>query len=231
MPNECRKYCDRVGHVMNYGEGVYGGLFISAMYAAAFFEKDPERIVRAGVAILPPESITARALGDVLRLRQENPTDWQKTWAEFNRRWDEKNEPCPAGHGQPYNIDAFVNSAYVAIGLLYGGGDFKQSTAIATACGQDSDCNAASAAGILGTALGYEALPADWRAELEKVQNGKFSYTNYSFDSIVASSLKRAGEAVVRGGGQVRDGKLFIPQTRPVPPALETWTGATKTKD
>ena len=82
---------------VNYGDGVYGGVFISAMYAAAFFEKDPVKIVRAGVAMLPPESLTARSLNDLLRLHQENSTDWQKTWAEYNKLWDEKDEPCPEG--------------------------------------------------------------------------------------------------------------------------------------
>ena len=31
----------RAGRVMNYGDGIYGGMFVSGMYAAAFFENDP----------------------------------------------------------------------------------------------------------------------------------------------------------------------------------------------
>ena len=28
----------RAGRVMNYGDGIYGGMFVSCMYSAAFFE-------------------------------------------------------------------------------------------------------------------------------------------------------------------------------------------------
>ena len=38
----------RVGQVMNFGDGLYGGMFVTGMYAAAFFETDVRRIVEAG---------------------------------------------------------------------------------------------------------------------------------------------------------------------------------------
>ena len=47
---------------MNYGDGVYGGMVLTAMYTAAFYEKDPEKIVRAGLAVVPPESDTRQIL-------------------------------------------------------------------------------------------------------------------------------------------------------------------------
>lgn len=62
----------------------------------------------------------------------------------------------------PFNIDAVINSAYILIGLLYGEGDFYKTLDISTRCGQDSDCNPASAGGILGTILGYSRIPDYW---------------------------------------------------------------------
>ena len=47
LPQEANKYADRVGRVMNYGDGLYGGVFVSGMYAAAFFETDPRKVVEA----------------------------------------------------------------------------------------------------------------------------------------------------------------------------------------
>jgi hypothetical protein len=41
LPRESNRYCDRVGRVMNYGDGLYGGMFVCGMYAAAFFESNP----------------------------------------------------------------------------------------------------------------------------------------------------------------------------------------------
>ena len=35
LPQECNRLCDIFGHVMNYGDGVYGGMFVAGMYVAA----------------------------------------------------------------------------------------------------------------------------------------------------------------------------------------------------
>ena len=53
LPQESNHYADRVGRVMNYGDGLYGGMFFGAMYAAAFFESDPAARGRAGAAVDP----------------------------------------------------------------------------------------------------------------------------------------------------------------------------------
>ena len=36
LVNESSKFCDKVGHIMNYGDGYYGGVYVAAMYAQAF---------------------------------------------------------------------------------------------------------------------------------------------------------------------------------------------------
>src|SRR5438445_3948039 len=38
LPRAANDLCLRAGRVMNYGDGIYGGMFVSGMYAAAFFE-------------------------------------------------------------------------------------------------------------------------------------------------------------------------------------------------
>ena len=50
MPQSSNEISLRAGRVMNHGEGIYGGMFISAMYAAAFFNNDIELIVREGLS-------------------------------------------------------------------------------------------------------------------------------------------------------------------------------------
>ena len=61
----------RAGRVMNYGDGIYGGMFVSCMYAAAFFESDPRRIVETGLACLPARSPYARLIADWCGLEGE----------------------------------------------------------------------------------------------------------------------------------------------------------------
>src|SRR5579885_3390767 len=41
LPQAANDIAWRAGRVMNFGDGIYGGMFVSGMYAAAFFEKDP----------------------------------------------------------------------------------------------------------------------------------------------------------------------------------------------
>lgn len=185
LPQASNHYADRVGRVMNYGDGLYGGMLFGAMYAAAFFETDPHRVVEQGLLAIPQESGYARLIRDVLSWHAQNPTDWRKTWRLVEEKWN-RHDPCPDGAFVPFNIDARINGAYVVLGLLYGEGDFGTTLEISTRAGQDSDCNASSAAGILGVMLGYERIPATWKAGIPALADTKFEFTSYSFNEIVA---------------------------------------------
>jgi len=219
LPRAAQRYADRVGHVMNYGDGVYGGIFVGAMYSAAFFEKDPRQVVEAGVAALPAASVYAEMIRDVLKWSAED-ADWKRTWQLLEDRWD-KDDPCPDGALRPFNIDAALNGAYVALGLLYGNGDFEKTMEVAMRAGQDSDCNPSSAAGVLGVMLGYQGIPAQWTQPLAAIAEEKFSYTNYSFNSIVKSTIARAKLVVKKEGGSVDAKGLVVPAQKPMPLKLE----------
>jgi hypothetical protein len=188
LPREANKYADRVGRVMNYGDGLYGGMFFGGMYAAAFFERDPEKVVRAGLLSIPEGSGYAKVIRDVLAGYASHPDDWKATWRAITDRWD-KDDPCPDGALRPFNIDARLNGGWVALGLLYGRGDVAKTLDVATRAGQDSDCNPSSALGILGVILGYERVPDEWKAGIPRIAATRFDYTSYTFESIVASTL------------------------------------------
>ena len=223
LPREVVHYCDRVGHVMNYGDGVYGGMFVCGMYAAAFFENDFRKIVQAGLACIPAKSSYAALVRDLLAGSAKEPEDWRKVWQWLEDKWD-KNDPCPDGAMNPFNIDAKLNGAYIALGLLYGQGDFLKTMEIATRCGQDSDCNPSSAAGVLGVVLGYDRIPEACKSGLPKLAKTKFEFTDYSFDDICASTAKRALSLIQRNGGQVNETEVIIPLQAPKPPKLEQWS-------
>ena len=71
LPQQANIYADRVGRVMNYGDGLYGGLFFAGMYSAAFFESDPRKVVESGLQSIPADSGYGRIIRDVL--------DWSAT--------------------------------------------------------------------------------------------------------------------------------------------------------
>jgi len=222
LPADATRYAERVGRVMNYGDGLYGGVFVASMYAAAFFEQDPRKVVEAGLASLPAESGYARIIRDVLRWSAENRTDWRRTWQLIEDSWD-KNDPCPDGSLQPFNIDARLNGAYIALGLLYGAREFDRTLDVSTRAGQDSDCNPSSAAGILGVMLGYDAIPQRWKGGLPALADRKFAYTDYSFNDIVASTIARAAKVIEKAGGTVTATGIVVPSQAARPPRLEQW--------
>jgi hypothetical protein len=225
LPQVSNRYGDRMGHIMNYGDGVYGGMFISAMYTQAFFAHNIREVVENGLKAIPAQSLYAQLIRDVIRWHDENPGDWLKTWHLVQAKWGEVDH-CPDGWKKPFNIDAKLNGGYVVIGLLYGEGDFYKTMNFATRCGQDADCNPANAAGILGTLLGAHAIPAEYR---EPLHNTYWNKTlaglpdSYEIDSLAGETAMVGLKVVLANGGEAvtRNGKLIlrIPRQDPLPPS------------
>ena len=222
LPRDSNRYCLRVGRVMNHGDGLYGGMFVSGMYTAAFFETDVRRVVEQGLACLPSESRYARVIRDVLEWSAQSPDDWKKVWQRVEDKWD-RDDSCPDGALAPFNIDAAINGAYVALGLLCGRGDFARTLEIAARSGQDSDCNPSTAGGILGVMLGYSAIPDAWKSGIPAIAAKSFAYTHSSLDDICRSTLARALTLVGRAGGRVSDTEVTVPRQIAVAAPLEQW--------
>lgn len=212
LPQAAQKICDRAGHLMNYGDGVYGGVFVSAMYAAAFIENDVRRVVESGLNALRAQSGYAAIIRDVIRWHDQYPNDWKATWREIETKWNK--DRCPWGAKDKFNIQARVNGAYIALGLLYGRGDFEKTIEITTRAGQDSDCNPANAGGIVGTMLGFSRLPEKVKADMAPHMLAKFNFTDYSLESASRECLRLALENVKANGGKVSGEKVEI-QTEP----------------
>lgn len=224
LPWAAQKYSDRFGHVIAYGDGVYAGMFASGMYAEAFFERNPRKVVEAGLACIPSGSRYAQMVRDVLAWSALN-SDWEKTWQLINEKWD-RDDACPEGALKPFNISAVLNGAYVTMGLLYGGGDFDKTLEITMRAGQDSDCNPGTAGGVVGTMRGFKAIPAKWVEHLPVIADKNFSFTNTSFNSIVASTMERAKRTVEKEGGRIEEGRIVIPLQKARKPKLEQfWAG------
>jgi len=210
LGNEVIELGEKFGRLMNYGDGLYGGLFVGGMYAEAFFEKDVHKIIQAGLACVPKGSQFHECISDVIKWHGQNPNNWQKTWelieAKYHDNPDYRKASCDKGD---FDIDAKINSAYIVVGLLYGQGDIDKTIIISTRCGQDSDCNPSSAAGILFTSIGYSNIPERFKSALDPkgkfshTPYNKFSHTPYNFDSLVAVCEKLTRQAVVKAGGRI----------------------------
>jgi hypothetical protein len=143
MMNSAVQLCDKVGHIMNYGDGWYGGVFVASTYALALVADstaDIEQIVKEALKVIPPESKFSQCLSDVIKWHREDPADWKATWFKTIRKWG-VDIGSPLGVFRPFNIDAKINAAWVVMGLLYGNGDFTRTFQVAVRCGDDADCN------------------------------------------------------------------------------------------
>jgi hypothetical protein len=220
MVNAATEIADRVGHVMNSGDGWYGGVFVSAMYSLAFVSNDPVYIVEQAVQTIPAGTKFHDCIADVIKWHKQYPNDWKQTWFEVQKKWN-LDVGCPKGAFLGFNIDAKINSAYVAIGMLYGNGDFTKSIDIATRCGQDADCNPATVGGVLGVMLGYDKIPDFWLKPLQEIENDNFENTDVSLAKAYGWSFNHALGMIEKEGGKTTGEEVTIPLSKPVPVAFE----------
>ena len=176
LPQESNRYCSLVGRIMNHGDGLYGGMFFGGACSAAFSSATCRRSSRRAWRPSRPTAATHAFCATRLRSGASiHPIGAGRgpSW----RRSGDRDDSCTDGASRPFNIDARLNGAYVALGLLYGGGDFGRTLDITTRFGQDSDCNPSSAAGIVGVMLGYSGLPAAYTSAIPALADARFDYT------------------------------------------------------
>jgi ADP-ribosylglycohydrolase len=220
MANSASQISDKVGHIMNYGDGWYGGVYMGAMYSLAFVSDDIEFIVTEALKSIPQKSKFYQCMSDVILWHKKYPNDWKQTWFELQKKWS-SDLHCPKGVYQAFNIDATINAAYVLLGLLYGDGDYTKTLEISARAGQDSDCNPSSAGGILGTMLGYEKIPAYWKMGLKDVEDMNFKYTTMSLNKVYSISFKHALAMIKKNGGTISDKEVTIKVQAPQAVRLE----------
>ncbi|HLA59800.1 MAG TPA: ADP-ribosylglycohydrolase family protein, partial [Puia sp.] len=83
LPNAASAISDKIGHIMNYGDGWYGGIFIGAMYSLSFTSNDLNYIVTEALKTIPKESTFYQCINDVIGWHRKYPSDWHQTWFEI----------------------------------------------------------------------------------------------------------------------------------------------------
>ncbi|MCC8186630.1 MAG: ADP-ribosylglycohydrolase family protein [Bacteroides sp.] len=214
MLPQAMEIASRVGHIMNSGDGFYGGAFVAALYSTAFCETDPKVIVEKALSVIPAESTFFQCINDVIRFHALHPQNWKDCWYFLQEKWN-CDVGCPKGVFLNFNIDAKLNSAFVALALLYGEGDYTRSLDIATRCGQDSDCNPSTVGGVLGVMYGYSQIPGFWLEPLKEIEDLDFEGTTTSLSKAYNMSFGQAKQMIVKAGGKVTDSEVEIPLYTP----------------
>jgi ADP-ribosylglycohydrolase len=139
-----------ISHVKN---GIYGAMWVAAMLAAAMSQTDVRRIIEIGLTEIPEKSRFFEAITEILN-RHAAGVRYAETLQYIHQRWDETR-----AHHWCHSIS---NAQIVAMGLLYGEGDYEKAiTRTVLAC-FDTDCNGATVGSIMGMMLGARALPEKW---------------------------------------------------------------------
>jgi ADP-ribosylglycohydrolase len=213
MINTACEYANKGAHITNYANGAYGGIFIAAMCSGAFFKNDIQSLIEESLKVIPSESDYYKAIRDVINWHKENPDDWKATRQKIKLKWEDR-----LGHKE---TSALVNGASVVMALLYSNGDFDKTVTIATMAGWDTDCNAATAGGIIGIIRGARAIPAKWDIFNNRYRNESLrGIPAWLGISDLAARTAALGERVILArGGSVEEDRYIIPREEAVPPA------------
>ncbi len=158
MTHYATQKSDWAARIMSDDFGVEPTVHYAAMYSAAFFEKDIERLIDIGTAALPDGSRFAAVVEHMKRLHRQYPNNWQKARAEMARNYYGTFDYNELGWPP---ADAHLNGACGILALLYGGGDFQRTLDMASGMGFDADNQAATMSGLLGIILGTDGIPEE----------------------------------------------------------------------
>jgi hypothetical protein len=206
----------RLGHIMNYGDGVYGGVMVSAMHAAAFRARSIDEIVAAGRAAVPEGTAYRQVIDDVISWHRAYPGNWRTAWNLLEQKWDHPDPTAPhPGELPGINVAANLNGGLMLLGLLYGRGNFEHTILTTIQGGQDTDCNASNAASILGTWLGRKRIPKRFQ---RVAMNRRIAGTNYTLARAISVNRQLAAALTsLRGGTVGRRAWQIVPDALQAP--------------
>jgi ADP-ribosylglycohydrolase len=154
-PKVAADYAEKAASVSHDGNGLYGARFLAAMVSAAFSESNPKRLIEIGLEQVPPDSEYARVINAMCQFHAEHPENWHEGFAYLKANF---------GYDRYSGIVHIIpNAGVIALGLLYGEGDFSRSIQITNMAGWDTDCNVGNVGAIMGVALGLDCIDASWR--------------------------------------------------------------------
>jgi hypothetical protein len=152
-PELAAEFAWRDGSVSHIKNGIYGEMWAAAMISASFVSDDIAAILQAGLAQIPENCRLAGAIRTVMGWHEEG-LDYDSAVDRLHSTWDENR-----AHDWCHTIS---NAKVVAIGLLWGEGDFEKSICRAVQSCFDTDCNGATTGSILGVIHGRRNLSSKW---------------------------------------------------------------------
>jgi ADP-ribosylglycohydrolase len=158
-PDSAARMAREAARVSHDGVAVDAAVFLAAMEAAAFVERDLHKLFEIGLRYIPADSLIRRMLDDCRDAREKfGPDGWERAMTdvlEAKYGYDKYGGGC---HVVP-------NHGIILVALLFGNSDFQRSLMIANTLGWDTDCNSGNVGCLLGIKDGIATIDAgpDWR--------------------------------------------------------------------
>ena len=169
--------------VDHYGEGIDAEIFFAATESAAFVESDTDKLVDIGLSYVAKDS----RIKDVILFAKDCykkgmpfedarvalMTKYPGTFGVVFETLEYIDELKKQGdYPIPSTGDDVVNTVGLTIlAWYYGEGDFEKTIKLATYCGEDADCTAATIGALLGIVLGNKNLPEKWIKPIGNIIN------------------------------------------------------------
>jgi ADP-ribosylglycohydrolase len=192
------------GRISNDDYAIYLARFYAAMYSAAFFESDYDKLLQIGLKQVPEDNILYQGIHDVQKWCAENP-EWRNTRKLIYDKYFEKS-----------TVDALPNGLMGVMSMIYSDSDYKKNLSIATSAGIDCDNQPATTGGLIGVMYGEKKLPESYtmiHAKSSWTRPYNDTYVNNTRDGLptrtkISDIVDRicdiAEKAILENGGQKR---------------------------
>ena len=206
--------CDRVGHIMNYGDGWYGGVYVAAMYSLAFVSADVESVVVGG-----PEGPAAASRASPAASRTSSPATGP-TRPTGRRPGSRSSASGPRTSAAPISCSIRGTSTPGSTGPT---SSSACSTGTGISAGRSrSRRGAARTPTAIRPAPGASwgrcsatgPIPAVWRDPVKAIEDKPFPYTSMSLAKVYETGLAQALEMVRRTAGLVEGESVRLPGRR-----------------
>lgn len=136
-------------------EGLRSEIFLAGLQSAAFCESDPDKLLDGALASLDDSSLVKQCVIDT-RKWYGQLNDYRKVREKILEKYEHENF-----------ADVVQNMGFIVLGWLAGEGDFGRSICIATNCGKDTDCTAATVGALMGI-INPEGIEEKWLEPIGK---------------------------------------------------------------
>ncbi len=173
-PELAAEFSWRNAYISSRRNGIYGGMYFSAVISAAFALGDSIQALEAGLAEIPANCVLARE------------ARWALDAADGIKDYRTARAAAAERYAGMHPVHTINNVPLTIWGLKIGGDDFTKVIGETVAMGLDNDCTAASAGSIFGAAYGKDAIPEHWtRSFNNKVHSYIIDNPQFAIDDMV----------------------------------------------